>query len=178
MPRIRLGVAWLPYREDVPEHAEPDQLRVGTQEREDAVKVLGEHFADGRLPVDEYEERAGKAADAQTRGDLRPLFRDLPPPHPAFLAPPPARPVPPPAPVFPEHYDLEPMVSERYRVVAGVLQIVFPFGVGRFYTGHTGIAIAQLCLVFIGVGVIWSFIDGIVLLASGGDDADGRPLRI
>jgi hypothetical protein len=172
-------VARLPYRERVAEPAESDGLRVGTQEREDAVQVLGEHFAEGRLPMDEYEERVGKAVAAQTRGDLRTLFDDLPHPHPAVLAPPAPVVEPVLAPAYPGRNAIEPVEpSDRYRVVAGVLQLVFPFGVGRFYTGHTGMAMAQLCLVFIGVGVIWSFIDGIILLANGGDDADGRPLRI
>jgi hypothetical protein len=31
--------------------------------------------------------------------------------------------------------------------------------------------------VFCGVGMIWSFVDGLLLLISGGSDADGRPLR-
>jgi hypothetical protein len=169
-------VARLPYRECVAEPADPDALRVGTQEREDAVKVLGDHFADGRLPMDEYEERLGKAVEAITRGDLRSLFRDLPAPYPAFMVSP-TRPVAP-VPVFPPYKAVEPgEPSDRYRVVAGVLQIVFPFGVGRFYTGHTSTAMAQLCLVFCGVGVIWSFIDGILLLARGGTDSDGRQLR-
>lgn len=67
--------------------------------------------------------------------------------------------------------------SDRSKVVAGVLQLFFPFGVGRFYTGHTGMAVAQLLLTFIVVGTIWSFIDGIVLLAGNPTDGDGRVLR-
>ena len=170
-------MARLPYRELVSEPAGSDELRVGTREREDAVKVLGDHFAEGRLQVDEYEDRVSQAVEARTRGDLRPLFRDLPGPYPAFMVPP-VRPVQPVAvPVYPQHTALQPDQSDRSRVVAGVLQIVFPFGVGRFYTGHTGIALAQLFTMFIGIGVIWSFIDGIVLLAGGGTDAYGRPLR-
>jgi TM2 domain-containing membrane protein YozV len=54
---------------------------------------------------------------------------------------------------------------------------VLPFGIGRFYTGHTHIAVAQLVLVFVGVGVIWSIIDGVLLLINGGTDAQGRRLR-
>jgi len=163
----------------VGEPIEPDALRVGTQEREDAVKILGEHFSDGRLPIEEYEERVGMAVEARTRGDLRPLFRDLPAPYPAFMVPP-VRPVEPvPVPVYPQRYDIEPYgESDKYRVVAGVLQILFPFGIGRFYTGHTGIALAQLFTMFIGVGVVWSIIDGIIMLAGGGTDAYGRRLRI
>jgi hypothetical protein len=162
----------------VEEPIEADALRVGTREREDAVTILGGHFSEGRLQVHEYEERVGKAVEARTRGDLRPLFRDLPAPYPAFMVPP-VRPIEPVAvPVYPQRYDIEPYgQSDRYRVPAGVLQIVFPFGVGRFYTGHNGIAIAQLLTSFIGVGVIWSMIDGIIILAGGGRDPYGRPLR-
>ncbi|HEV7650575.1 MAG TPA: DUF1707 domain-containing protein [Actinophytocola sp.] len=161
------------------EPIETDELRVGTQEREEAVQLLGGHFSDGRLPMEEYEERVSKAVEARTRGDLRPLFRDLPAPYPPFMVPP-VRPVEAvPVPAYPRQTAVEPYgESDRYRVVAGVLQIVFPFGVGRFYTGHTGIALAQLCTVFIGVGVIWSIIDGIVILAGGGTDTYGRRLKI
>ena len=67
--------------------------------------------------------------------------------------------------------------SDKNRIAAGVLQIVLPFGVGRFYTGHTGIAVAQLLTSLFFVGIIWSFVDGIILLASGGTDAQGRRLR-
>lgn len=153
-------------------------MRIGTREREDAIQHLGEHFAEGRLLTEEYEHRAGAAAAAMTRRDLAELFRDLPTPHPACLAPPPA--VPPPQPVVPifasppAHTD---QVSDRNRLAAGVLQIVLPFGVGRFYTGHTGLALAQLFTAVIFIGVLWSWIDGIILLAQGGTDNYGRPLR-
>jgi Domain of unknown function (DUF1707) len=63
-------------------------LRIGTEERELALRALGEHFAAGRLRVEEYEERAGAVVAASTRSELGALFGDLPPPHPAFLAPP------------------------------------------------------------------------------------------
>lgn len=62
-----------------------DELRIGTDERESAISILGEHLAKGRLEISEYEQRAGAAAGARTRAELRPLFADLPPPHPAFL---------------------------------------------------------------------------------------------
>ncbi|MBA3907089.1 MAG: TM2 domain-containing protein [Pseudonocardiales bacterium] len=52
-------------------------------------------------------------------------------------------------------------------------------GAGRFYTGHTGIAVAQLLVTILtlGIGAIWGFIDGIVLLAGNPRDPSGRPLR-
>ena len=69
-------------------------------------------------------------------------------------------------------------ISDKSKIAAGVLQIVLPIGIGRFYTGHAGIAVAQLLTaMFCGVGVIWSIVDGIVLLVNGGTDAQGRRLR-
>jgi TM2 domain-containing membrane protein YozV len=62
-------------------------------------------------------------------------------------------------------------------VIAGLLQLVLPIGIGRFCTGHIGIAVAQLLLSFIGIGMVWAFIDGIVLLAGRPTDPSGRPLR-
>lgn len=159
------------------EPAGPDALRIGTQEREDAVRALGEHFAAGRLQVDEYEKRVTDALESLTRGDLRPLFGDLPAPYPAFMIPP----VAPVAPVFPMPvYPPAPypvVYSDKNKLAAGLLQILVPFGAGRFYTGHTGIAIAQLLTSLMFIGIIWSFVDGVILLVSGGTDSHGRRLR-
>jgi len=71
-------------------------------------------------------------------------------------------------------------LSDKSKVVAGVLGIALGgFGAGRFYTGHTGMAIAQLAvtLVTCGLGHFWGLIDGIMILANGGTDAQGRVLR-
>lgn len=56
-------------------------LRIGDVERDAAVTALGDHFAAGRLTEEEYEERSTAAWSARTRGDLTPLFGDLPAPH-------------------------------------------------------------------------------------------------
>lgn len=53
------------------------QLRVSDRERDDTIDVLSEAATDGRLTLDEYSERAGKALEARTRDDLRVLVRDL-----------------------------------------------------------------------------------------------------
>lgn len=80
-------------------------------------------------------------------------------------------------------YGYDPMgrpYSDKQKLVAGLLGIFLgTFGIGRFYTGHTGLGIAQLAvsLVTCGIGGIWGLIDGILILANGGTDADGRPLR-
>ncbi|MFI7679349.1 DUF1707 domain-containing protein [Actinophytocola sp. NPDC049390] len=155
-----------------------DELRIGTAEREDAVRILGEHMSEGRLALEEYEERTSAALAARTRGDLKPLFKDLPAPFPAFMAPPVPYVAAPPAPYQAAPPPVSPHESDRYRVAAGLIQIMLPFGIGRFYTGHTSIGLAQLLTSFIGVGVIWSIIDGIIILTRGGRDIDGRELRM
>ncbi|MBQ1076676.1 TM2 domain-containing protein [Micromonospora sp. C31] len=71
-------------------------------------------------------------------------------------------------------------VSDKSKVVAGVLQIVLgTFGVGRFYMGDTKTGVIQLVvsLVTCGIGGIWGLVDGILILINGGVDGQGRPLR-
>jgi len=55
-----------------------DALRIGDAERERAAADLGEHFAQGRLSVDEHAERLEQVWVAKTRAELVPVFRDLP----------------------------------------------------------------------------------------------------
>ena len=81
-------------------------------------------------------------------------------------------------------YGLDPITgvpfSDKSRMVAGLLQIFLgSFGIGRFYTGHTGIAIAQICVTWFtcGVGALWPLIDGIMMLTGKVPDSQGRPLR-
>ena len=187
---------------------EPRPLRIGNNEREQAVQALGEHFAQGRLEPHEFEERTTAAYAARTAAELDRLFDDLPyagqhptvGQHPAVDRPAryptaayPAASTPAggfgPYPVVgPPGYDpqapfgREPVTgvpySDRSKVVAGVLQLLLPCGVGRLYSGHTGIGVAQLLLtLFFGLGAIWAFIDGIVILAGRPTDRHGRPLR-
>lgn len=165
---------------------DPDELRIGTAEREEAARLLADHYSQGRLTPDEYEGRVLASYEALTLGELRPLFRDLPAPHPSFLAPPQSYEPPPfPQPVYggmttTYQTSASPVpYSPKSRVVAGVLQIVLPFGAGRFYTGHIGIAVVQLLVVMVtfGLGAIWPLIDGIILLANGGTDPQGRRLH-
>jgi hypothetical protein len=42
------------------------------------MSLLGVHFADGRLSVTEYDDRARRVAAATTRGELDAVFTDLP----------------------------------------------------------------------------------------------------
>jgi DUF1707 SHOCT-like domain len=62
---------------DEPERRDPD-LRVSQAERDEVVALLARHFADGRLTVEEYEERVEAALVARTGRDLEPLLDDLP----------------------------------------------------------------------------------------------------
>lgn len=80
-------------------------------------------------------------------------------------------------------YGYDPMgrpYSDKQKLVAGLLQILLGgLGIGRFYTGHTGIGVAQLLVTLFtcGLGGLWGVIDGILILVNGGTDAQGRPLR-
>jgi hypothetical protein len=63
-----------------------DQVRIGTPEREAAVRDLSAHLEAGRLTSVEYEDRSVRVSGARTWGDLVPIFADLPEPRPAGLA--------------------------------------------------------------------------------------------
>jgi hypothetical protein len=58
--------------------AATDHLRVSDAERHEVGRLLGRHFADGRLDEAELDDRLAAAMSARTRGDLRSLFADLP----------------------------------------------------------------------------------------------------
>jgi len=70
----------------------------------------------------------------------------------------------------------------KSRTTAGILGILLGgLGVHRFYLGYTGIGIAQIAvtLVTCGLGAIWGFIEGIMILVdspSFATDAQGIPL--
>jgi hypothetical protein len=53
-------------------------IRASDQERESVVDVLRDAYADGRLALDEFEERTSAAYAAKTWADLRELTSDLP----------------------------------------------------------------------------------------------------
>jgi hypothetical protein len=52
--------------------------RIGDAEREEAMGLLAQHYADGRLEHEEYDERLDAIWTARTRADLDPIFEDLP----------------------------------------------------------------------------------------------------
>lgn len=69
--------------------------------------------------------------------------------------------------------------SDKSKLVAGLLQILIPIGIGRFYIGDTRTGVIQLVVTFVtcGIGALWPFIDGIIMLASDSKDANGYMLR-
>ncbi len=69
----------------------------------------------------------------------------------------------------------------KSKLAAGLLGIfVGGFGVHRFYLGYIGIGVVQIIVTLItfGVGALWGFIEGILILAGAmNKDAEGRPLK-
>ena len=57
---------------------EVDRLRIGTAEREEALRLLSRQFSEGRLTPDEFSERSAAVSAAVDRADLEPIFADLP----------------------------------------------------------------------------------------------------
>ena len=63
-------------------------LRIGDADREAAAAALREHFAQGRLTMDEFQHRLEFVFAAKTDRDLAAITRDLPPATPSLAWPP------------------------------------------------------------------------------------------
>src|SRR6478735_10120793 len=117
----------------------------------------------------------------------------VPPPPEGEPTPPPYAPAPQPGYGYPAGpygaspqapYGVDPKTglpfSDKQKLVAGLLQIFLGgFGVGRFYIGDTKIGVWQLVVTILtcGIGSLWGFVDGIIMLASDSKDVNGLPLR-
>ncbi|GAA1358070.1 DUF1707 SHOCT-like domain-containing protein [Saccharothrix algeriensis] len=99
-------------------------IRVGDAEREQALRLLGEHLGEGRLDVDEYGDRSARVATARTRGELLALFADLPAPHPRFAQ---VVPLPSPAAGPAARPRLDPRLAAGLVPAVGVLCVVLFF---------------------------------------------------
>jgi TM2 domain-containing membrane protein YozV len=113
-------------------------------------------------------------------------------PPPSYL-PPPNYPMPPqypgpggyvdPAAPYGRHPITGEPLSDKSKVVGGLLQLLGLFGlvgIGRIYLGYTGLGIGQLVvgIVTCGIGaVVWGIIDAILILTDKVRDPQGRPLR-
>jgi TM2 domain-containing membrane protein YozV/RNA polymerase subunit RPABC4/transcription elongation factor Spt4 len=71
--------------------------------------------------------------------------------------------------------------GERTRLVAGLLGVFLGgFGVHRFYLGYIGIGIVQIIVTFctFGLGFLWGFIEGIlILVGTFNKDKEGKLIR-
>jgi hypothetical protein len=67
------------------------EIRIGTAERERALAELSEHYSEGRLTLNEFEERTEVVVQARFKSDLDVVFSDLPragaTPEPSYPAP-------------------------------------------------------------------------------------------
>ncbi len=70
--------------------------------------------------------------------------------------------------------------SDKSKLAAGLLGIFLGgYGVHNFYLGYTGKAIGQIVLTVFtcGIGSIWGFIEGIMILCDKIPDANGKKLK-
>ncbi|HEY6793780.1 MAG TPA: DUF1707 domain-containing protein [Kineosporiaceae bacterium] len=62
-----------------------EAYRIGDAERAAATEALNAHREAGRLDATEYEDRQVQVSRARTWAEIRPVFADLPQPHPAGM---------------------------------------------------------------------------------------------
>lgn len=145
---------------------------------------LEELIEGGVVAADTYVWRAGMTdwIPAEKVPEFSSVFRRsgvaVPPPPPGS-----PRPAPPQAPqaqrpsAHPATYQAplghiySSVQSDKSKTAGGILQLLVP-GIGRIYLGYLAIGVLQLVLTPCGVGLIWSWIDGVVIL-SGGVKLDG-----
>lgn len=126
---------------------------------------------------------ADQPQDPQDPGELyygQPDYGQQPPPYAPAYGPPPYGP-PGWSPQAP--YGVHPVTgvpySDKSKIIAGVLQLVIPLGIGRMYMGDVRTGVIQLVVTIVtcGIGALWPFIDGIMILVGDPKDEFGRPLR-
>lgn len=144
---------------------------------------LEELVEGGVVAADTYVWRAGMSdwVPAEKAPELSAVFRRsgtaVPPPPPGSNRPkPPSEPtVQPTVPMNPYYprplHAYSAVQSDKSKTAGGVLQLLLP-GIGRIYLGYLAIGVLQLLLTPCFVGLIWSWIDGVVIL-SGGVKLDG-----
>ena len=72
--------------------------------------------------------------------------------------------------------------TRKSKLVAGLFGVLLgAFGIHRFYLGYVGIGIAQIIVTIctLGIGGVWGFIEGILILCGNTitTDADGQTLK-
>lgn len=148
---------------------------------------IDELIADGVIDRTTYVWKSGMS-DWKHAADVPELSPQLAK-HAALVEPPapPGAPAAPPSlsarttPLQPSAWDSRLSMSppsDRNRYIAGILQLLIP-GAGRMYLGYLAYGVLQLLLMpCAGLGIIWSWIDGIIILVGGvGMDGYGRRLN-
>jgi TM2 domain-containing membrane protein YozV len=157
-----------PY--DPRDHA--PQLRATDGDREAVAELVRGALDDGRIGLDELDDRLGAVFGAKTHGELSTVIDDIVPRQP--------QPVPPrPAPVPAVRTD---ETSDRLILPAFLLCLFFGmFGAHRFYAGQTKTAVTMLVLTLIAIGApvtaIWMLVDLVVLGVGAFRDGQGRRMR-
>ncbi|GAA3539812.1 DUF1707 domain-containing protein [Amycolatopsis ultiminotia] len=138
------------------------QLRISDQERESALKALGEHMSAGRIDIDEYGERSARITAAKTRGELAEMFADLPAPHPAYGGAPAAAapPAPAAAPVALQPAGAVAAPQQNWsggqRFVAAFLPLIWVAAIALIATGTTTAWVILVPIALSGVGrALW-----------------------
>jgi TM2 domain-containing membrane protein YozV len=156
-----------PY--DPRDHA--PHLRATDTDRESVASLVRSALGDGRIRLDELDERLGAVYGAKTHGDLSAVIDDIVPrTPPPMMVPRPVAPVP------------DYATSDR-TILPGFLLCFFlgVFGAHRFYAGKIGSGVAMLVvtLTFFGLIVtgIWALVDLIILGVGAFRDGDGAPMR-
>src|SRR5919205_1057067 len=63
---------------NLPEGTDPRELRASDHDRDRVAEVLRQAAGDGRLTLEELDERLSAVYAAKTYGELEPITRDLP----------------------------------------------------------------------------------------------------
>lgn len=126
-----------------------------------SIEQVRQWIAEGRANAQTLAQAEG-AADWKPLGTFAEFAGGFPPPN----TPP----------------TLQPEDLRKSKLIAGLLGIfIGGLGIHRFYLGYIGIGVAQIVVTFAtcGIGALWGFIEGILILVGSAitTDAEGRPLK-
>ncbi|HLR96753.1 MAG TPA: DUF1707 domain-containing protein [Jiangellaceae bacterium] len=159
----------------------PPHLRASDAQREQVAERVRAAAGDGRLGMEEVDERLGAVYAAQTHADLQQTIGDLYDPRPPYRPPysvptSPPQPAPQPMYVYPVPYEQQP--SERLLLPAFLLcAFLGLFGAHRFYAGKIGSGITMVVLTLFTFGIVtglWWLIDLIILATGSFRDGNNR----
>lgn len=146
----------------------PPQLRASDSEREAVAAYVRAAIDEGRLHLDELDDRLGAVYQARTHDELAKVIEDI--------VPAPQRPRPEPVqPVRP---------TSTKKILPAFVLGATPFGLlgaHRFYAGQYRTAWAMMILLLIGIGapvvVFWWLYDLVILALGRFEDGEGNVMR-